>query len=396
MISKRVESRITCAHCGEACSSTRLSIGDHIFCCEGCQSVYQLLQANDLCEYYSLNDHPGHSQLVTARTEKFAFLDLPEIQSKLIQYTDSERTHVTFYIPLMHCSSCLWLLENLHRLHRGILSSRVDFSKKEVFISYDTAALSLREVAEWLYRIGYEPHLASDQLTGAALQTPDRTRWYKIGIAGFCFGNIMMLSLPEYFAGEFGVDATLKSLFTTLIVVLSVPVITYAASEFFISAWKGLRKRYINIDAPIALALLITFGRSMYEIFSGTGPGYLDSMSGIVFFMLIGRWLQDKTHRTISFDRDYRSFFPIAATVIRNGKKSTTPIEKLAEQDCLEIHHGELIPADALLLDGSASIDYSFVTGESLPVPVAKQERRTYNSTCCKTCFTILSHATVE
>ena len=103
----------------------------------------------------------------------------------------------------------------------------------------------------------------------------------------------MMLSFPEYFSGgETGTEG-LDRLFEWLNLALSLPVVFFSASEIFVSAWKGLRQQWLNIDAPIALAIMVTFGRSIYEILTQTGPGYLDSISGIVFFMLIGRWSSD-------------------------------------------------------------------------------------------------------
>lgn len=364
----------SCDHCGEDCPSSRITLADKVFCCEGCRSVYQILHSNGLCTYYDLNPHPGISQKLQGRPDKFAFLDHPDIARKLIQYEDGREAHVTFYLPQIHCSSCLWLLENLRRLHTGILSSRVNFASKEVSLVYDPAGMRLRDVVELLTRIGYEPHLSLQEVTTRQAGHPNRTRWYKIGLAGFCFGNIMMLSFPEYFAGESALEPQLKTLFSTLIILLSLPVITYAASEFFLSAWHGLRQKYLNIDAPIALALLITFGRSLYEISTGTGPGYLDSLSGIVFFMLVGRWLQDKTYQTISFDRDYKSFFPIAVSRVQEGMIRSVPVEAVKVNDIIQVHHGELIPVDAILSKGRAEIDYSFVTGESLPVTIAKGE----------------------
>ena len=134
-------------------------------------------------------------------------------------------------------------------------------------------------MVETLTHIGYEPHISLEDNTTNNLHTIDRTRWYKIGLAGFCFANIMMMSFPEYFSQGEVLEPIIKKTLTIIIVALSLPVITYCASEFFINAWNGLKNKYLNIDAPIALALLITFGRSLYEIFTGTGSGYLDSMS---------------------------------------------------------------------------------------------------------------------
>ena len=272
----------------------------------------------------------------------------------------------------MHCSSCLWLLEHLQRLEPAILSSVVSFERKEVTVFFDCTQTSLRKVVELLTRIGYEPHLSHDDVQKTESPDARRKHWIKIGLAGFCFSNIMMLSFPEYLAGPEGIEPQIMSVLNIIKIALSIPVITYAASEFFIKAWQGIKSRYLNIDAPIALALVITFGRSLYEIGSGTGAGYLDSMSGIVFFMLLGRWLQDLTYKAISFDRDFKSFFPIAFEIDRAGNRMQVPLEKIAAQDIIHIHHGELIPVDAFISKGDAQIDYSFVTGESIPVHVEK------------------------
>jgi len=366
----QIQTQSLCAHCGDPCGTDGPSSADLHFCCAGCQTVYGILAQHDLCEYYQLSDHPGISQRTPVRKDKFAFLDEPEIAARLIRFSDGRETHLTFYLPQMHCSSCLWLLENIHRLDPGILSSRVDFTAKEAQLVFDPGATTIRRVVETLAGIGYEPHLSLDDVSGRSLRKLDRTRWYKIGVAGFAFSNIMMLSFPEYLAGEGAVEPTVARTLSFLSIGLSIPVLFYAAQEFFVNAWAGLRNRYLNIDAPVALALVITFGRSLYEILSHTGPGYLDSLSGIVFFMLIGRWLQDKTYRTISFDRDYRSFFPIAVDVVTPDGLVSRSVQDLRPNDVIRIHHAELIPADAMLSKGRAAIDYSFVTGESVPVPV--------------------------
>lgn len=132
---------------------------------------------------------------------------------------------------------------------------------------------------------------------------------------------------------------------------------------------EGACLRYFSIDLPIALGLTAMLIRSTYEIISGAGPGYFDSMSGLVFFLLIGKFFQSLTYRSMSFERDYKSYFPVAVTVRRKGEESYIPISQLNEGDKIVIHSEELLPADSILLNGTANIDYSFVTGESVPVP---------------------------
>lgn len=330
--------------------------------------VYQIINQNGLCEYYDISEKPGLSQKIKVREGKFAFLENEEVVTKLVHFSEGTQKHITFYLPQMHCSSCIWLLEHLPKLNKGIISSKVNFLKKEVTIVFDSGKIGLKIIAELLTGIGYEPHISLNDFSGNKIKKYDRSRIYKIGIAGFCFGNIMLLSFPEYFSSGNIEETKLKTLFSFLNLGLSLPVFFYCASEFFTSAYKSLKQKFLNIDAPIALAVLMAFGRSIYEITTFTGAGYLDSMSGIVFFMLLGRFFQDKTYQTLSFDRDYTSYFPLGVSIIQpDGTEQQLPVSAIKKGDRIKIHSQEIIPADGILFLGNASIDYSFVTGESLP-----------------------------
>ncbi|ASZ14362.1 heavy metal translocating P-type ATPase [Chitinophaga pendula] len=351
----------TCKHCGERCTA------HEAFCCNGCRMVYELLQEHDLCTYYSLNEKPGHSQRVSVRSDKFAFLDDEHIQQRLIRYQDDIRDHVTFYLPAIHCSSCLWLLEHLNQLDSGVERVEVHFTRKEASIVYQKDKSSLRSIAETLTSIGYEPYISLQDLDVKTVKT-NRQLIYQVGVAGFCFANIMLLSFPEYFSGEKGMDSQMSNIFRYLNLALALPVFLYSAQPFFRSAWKGLKNGFINIDTPIVLAIITTFIRSFIDILSGTGAGFFDSMTGIVLFMLTGRILQEKTYQGLSFDRDYTSYFPISVSVIKSGQSIPTPLPSVKTGDTLLVHHQELIPADGILSKGKALIDYSFVTGESMPV----------------------------
>lgn len=360
------DKELFCYHCGETCPNEKIHSEEKVFCCEGCKMVYQILNQSNLCEYYNLNENPGLSQRIKVRKDKFAFLDNEKIQLQLVSFKDDKQVHITFYLPQMHCSSCLYLLENLHRLDKGVVSSKVNFTRKEVDIVFLTGKTSLRKVAETLTSIGYEPYISLNDLKEKR-PAIDKSMVYQIGVAGFAFGNIMLMSFPEYL----GIDASEKALlnvFRWANFFLAIPVLLYSALPFYQSSWKSLKHKFLNIDAPIALAVIITFIRSAYEVISGTGGGYFDSMTGIVFFMLAGRILQDKTQRQLSFERDYTSYFPIAVSVVKEEKEIPTALPDIKTGDTLLIHHEELIPADGILTKGKAFIDYSFVTGESLPV----------------------------
>lgn len=354
-----------CYHCGEPCASEeQIQFDNKDFCCEGCKMVYSILNENDLCTYYDLDKNPGKTQKIKVRKDKFAFLDNPDTEAKLVSFKNGFETHVTFYLPQIHCSSCIWLLEFLHKLQLGIAESRADFTRKEVKIIFDSSKTTLRKIAELLTEIGYEPHISFHDLDNSNKGFVNRAILVQLGVAGFCFGNIMLLSFPEYF-GISGESALVLEVFSYINLVLGSIVFFVPARTFFVSAWKGLQQRYLNIDAPVALAILITYVRSVIDIISQSGPGFMDSMAGIVFFMLTGRFYQDYSQNKLSFDRDFKSFFPAAVTKIVLNEEIPTTLDQLQAGDIIRIHHKELIPADGLLVQGHGKIDYSFVTGES-------------------------------
>lgn len=364
--STETKTTLHCFHCGDECVNTKIIVVDKNFCCEGCKMVFEILNQTGMCGYYDLNQSPGSSQKFNVRTDKFSFLEDTAIEQSIISFKDENQTHVTFYLPQIHCSSCLWLLENLHKIEPGVVLSHVNFERKEAAIVYNHKQCSLRKVAELLTRIGYEPYISYSDM-GKKRPRVNSSKIYRLGVAGFCFANIMLLSFPEYL----GIDQKEENLlifFRYVNVLLSLPVFFYSAGEFYNSAWQGIKQKFLNIDAPIVLAIWVTFIRSLFEIFSGTGSGYLDSMSGIVFFMLAGRILQDRTQKQLSFERDYTSYFPVAVTKVNGVESTTLALPDIQLGDTLRIHDQELIPADGILTRGNALIDYSFVTGESVPV----------------------------
>ncbi len=356
-----------CVHCGAECGKHPVVWNDLSFCCDGCKTVYQLLNENRLYAYYDLEQTPGIKVETTMFGNKYEFLDKDEIKEKLISFSEGGISKVKFYVPVIHCASCIWLLERLHMLHPGIRQSMVNFSSKEVDITFDESKISLRQVVELLSSIHYIPDLSQSFLDKKKETHSNKKLLYRIGVAGFVFINVMTYSLPAYFNGE-PLDEKLQSLFSILSFVLVVPVVFYSGSDYFASSLKSLHKKSISIDLPIALGITVLFLVSAYEILFAKGSGYCDSLSGLIFFLLIGKWYQGKTYEALSFDRNYKSYFPIAVTRINKQIEESILLEHIDVDDELIIRNKELIPADSILLEGTGRIDYSFVTGESEPV----------------------------
>ncbi len=358
----------TCFHCGNDCSTTTINFDNKTFCCNGCKTVYEIFSTNDLSCYYDLQSSPG--AVPEEIKGKYDYLDTPSIAEKLIEFDDGNTQITTLYIPHIHCSSCIWVLENLNKLQSAITVSQVNFPKKNVRITYHSDRISLKEIVLLLGTIGYEPYISLNDYSSSQKQI-NRSLIYKLGIAGFAFGNVMFLSFPEYFeVSEYWLEKY-KHVFRWLMFAFSFPVVFYAAQDYFISAYKGLRSKILNIDVPIALGILVLFLRSTAEIIFDWGTGFFDSLTGLVFFLLLGKFFQQKTYSFLSFERDYKSYFPIAVTRINNAdesneqKEETVQIYDIKKGDRILIRNKELIPVDCILINGNAEIDYSFVTGES-------------------------------
>ena len=332
-----------------------------------------MLEANDLCNYYAIDETPGISKRDSI-IRNFDFLEDPELIQKLIEFSDGNITNITFDIPQMHCSSCVWILENLYKFDPGVIHSEVNFLNKTLSVKFCEKETTIKKIVEQLDSLGYLPNLSLDTNRDDKLKNEFKRLYYKIGIAGFSFGNVMLLSFPEYLSYTDLVTAEFQNIFNWISLALSLPVFLYSASEYYISAFKGLKKKIVNIDVPITLGIFVLFFRSLYEMFIGGGVGYLDSMTALVFLLLTGKVFQNKTYDAMNFERNYKSYFPIAVTIKKDGKETTIPVDKLEVGQRIVVKNNELIPADAILISEKANIDYSFVTGESQPVEVFNGE----------------------
>lgn len=363
-----------CFHCGTACVPGRHAKAGREFCCAGCQTVFELLNEAGLSQYYELGD--GIRARIDAGTDsaRYTFLDAPEVRSRFVDYEDATATRVTFQLPNIHCLACVWLLENLFRLNPGIGKSSVHFPRKQAVITFDPRVVKLSDVAALLHSVGYPPELRLADLDKAPTNPLMRRLWLQTGVAGFAFGNTMLFAMAGYFGLDTLSGPGLKHLFGWLSLALSIPVVLFSARDYWIASWRALRLRQIPIEVPIAAGIVAIWGQSTWEVLSGTGDGYFDSLAGLLFFLNIGRVFQQKTFDRLAFDRDYRSFFPLSVMRVQGSAEERIALAQVRVGDRLVVRHGELVPADSRLVSGPARIDYSFVTGEAEPVTRAAGE----------------------
>lgn len=356
-----------CFHCGQAFEKEKITFDEKLFCCNGCKSVYEILNLYNLENFYDLNKNAGVKPN-DDQTTQFQYLDTPEIFNLLVDFSEGETSLVTFKIPVIHCSSCIWLLESLQTINKNIHYSQVNFTRKTVQISFNHKELPLSELATFLSNLGYKPviNLESGDKTEVAL---DKTLIIKLAIAGFAFGNGMFFSIPEYMGENDYWMESYKYLFRFLMLLLATPVVFYSASDYFTSAWFGLKHKRVNIDVPIVLGILVLYLRSLYEVITDYGPGYFDTLCGLLFFMLMGKLFQKRTYSALSYDRDYKSFYPIAVTKVGFiGLQENILLSELKIGDRIMVRNQEIIPVDCILINGDGNIDNSFITGESAPI----------------------------
>lgn len=357
-----------CYHCSEECEdSSSINYDNKLFCCLGCKTVYELLVDNQLGAYYDIEKNPG------ARPSNKSFDSLlnKEIAERFIAYQDEKIIKTTIFIPNIHCSSCIWLLEHLHQIHPKVVKSEVHFVRKELSLTLKKEEHVLKEIFEFLDRMGYTPALETEKKNNKT----NKRLLLQLAVAGFCFGNIMLLSFPEYLFTDDLFINEFRDVFSYIILGLSLPIILYASKDYLLSAYNGIKYKRLNIDIPISIGILTLYTKSFIDIINHEGPGYMDSFAGFIFFLLLGKWFQSKTYQAMSFERDFKSYFPMAVELINNGESSQIAIENLNKGDSIVIKNEEIIPVDATLQSDYSKIDYSFVTGESTKKTIRKGER---------------------
>lgn len=360
-----------CFHCGDQCPPEPYKEDGKDFCCSGCKMVYGILKEGGMERFYAEGAAPG-TRVKALDDEAYSYLDEPTIKQKLLLFDDGQQSKVKLHLPSIHCSSCLWLLEHLSQLSPGVIASKVDFAKRSALISFDPEMISLRQLAELLHSIGYPPHISLASEKKEERSSGNKALIIKIGVTGFLFGNIMLLNLPEYFSTGMDLWEPFMPFFIWLILGLSLPVLFYGARDYFSSSWTSLKHRRLTIDVPITIGILAIFFRSLYDVVMGIGSGYLDSMAGLVFFLLIGRWFQAQVYDRLSFDTDFSSYFPISVLRKEELREKSVPVMELEQGDEIRILAQGIIPADCELLAAEAELDYSFVTGESRPIRLKK------------------------
>ena len=276
----------------------------------------------------------------------------------------------SWVLPDMHCVQCVSSLEKLPEWLDGVWRSEVDFSRKTIQVQFNPQEIASDALEEQLRKMGFPPLLQSAEK--AAKTRAMRPLIGRLAVAGFVFGNVMMMSLADYLGGASFRASGFVDGFKLWSMVLTLPVLFYSAAPFFKKAWTGLRQGALNLDVPVVMGIVtLTIQSVMME-----GLGYFDSLSGLVFFLLLGRWYQSERQAKLFQEHTLEAWLPFKVTQKGpEGGLALIPISAIEQGMTLRIHHGEVLPADGVLVGKKpALVDKAFLTGESWPVAVLTGE----------------------
>ncbi|MEN1679662.1 MAG: heavy metal translocating P-type ATPase [Planctomycetota bacterium] len=365
---------VLCTHCGLVVPEKLVEAGaGNQFCCGGCRVAYDTITGCGLESYYELRDRSAKDRrAATGAGQKYAAYDAEAFAEAHVQQTASGLRCVELRLEGVHCAACVWLIESLPRVSPGVVEARLSLATSSARVVWDPEQTPLSSIASRLDSLGYRPHPARGTTTRDLRLAAERSRLIRMAIAGALAGNNMLIALALH-AGVFnGIEPRFAELFRWVSMVIGWVSLLWPGRHFFRSAWAAVRTGTANLDLPISLALGAGAAVGTLNVLTGRGDVYFDSLSVLVFLLLVGRFLQARQQRWAEDSiSQMLSLTPDTCRVFRNGQPVEEPIEALAEDDELEVRAGELIPADGRVVGGASAVDRSLLTGESLPCPVA-------------------------
>lgn len=364
--------RVACAHCGLDVPPALIEPDDtHQFCCSACRTVFEAINACGLDEYYALRDRlgaDGAPAVSGTPSDLEVFDDARFLERHAAQRPDGS-CQIDLLLEGVHCAACMWLIERLPRIVDGVLEARLDLGRSVVSVAWDPARAPLSRVARGLLQFGYRPHPLTSSEASRARTRQDREYLVRIGVAGACAGNVMLLAFALYSGHFTGIAEPYHTLFRLLSAGLGVLSIAWPGSVFFRGAVAAIRARAWHLDMPIALALGVGAGVGAINAVRGSGEIYFDSLTMLVFLLLMGRWMQIRQQRQAidSIELLY-ALTPSVAHEVAGDDTRDVPADTLEPGTIVEIRAHESAPVDGIVIAGASAVDASILTGESRPV----------------------------
>ena len=366
---------VKCDHCHlKFDDSVMIKEKELNFCCKGCQGVYHLLKEDGLDSFYEKlgNKTIAPPIKVDEDTQKF---DTDSFEEMFISKTEDGFKSIDLIIEGIHCAACIWLNEKVLYNTDGIISADINFTNNKAKIIWNEETIKLSEIILKIRSIGYNAYAYDASLADEQAVKSKRDYFIRMMVAVFASMNIMMLSVAKYTGFFTGMDEEIRQYVHLGEFILATPVLLYSGWIFYKGAYYGLRNRILNMDFLVSSGATLTYIYSLYILFGGSGESYFDSVSMIITFVLVGKYLEviGKKSAVDTLDK-IKSTIPLEATIIKNGIKKTIPLNSIKVGDIIEIKSGEKVCVDGVIISGEGSFDESSLTGESIPVYKQKGE----------------------
>jgi Cu2+-exporting ATPase len=278
---------------------------------------------------------------------------------------------VELYLEGVHCAACVWLVEKLTVVVDGVAEVRLDLGRSLATVTWNPETTPLSEVARFLDSIGYPPHPFRGVEARDMARREERALLIRIAVAGAIAGNVMLIAFALYGGYFHGISDEFRTFFRWVSLALAVPSVTWCATVFYRGAWGALKTRSLHMDLPIAIGILAGFIQGAINTIRGAGEIYFDSVTALIFFLLVGRFLQRRQQiKAASSTELLFSLAPSTARLVDSEGVREVPLEALGPGATVEVRAGDSIPADGVVVEGSSTLDRSLLTGESLPEPV--------------------------
>ena len=362
-----------CAHCTLPVPAGRYDPGaEHQFCCSGCRTVYEVIRQSGFQTYYQLRgEQAGQPAEITE--SGFEELDDPTFVEHHCLPGPAGTFETQLHLQGVHCAACVWLVERALAREPGVHDARLSFARARLTLTFDPNTQHLSAIAQVLTRLGYIPHPLHTQQRSPILER--RALLTRIGVAGAVAGNVMLMAFALYAGWFSGMEHTIEQFFRWASLLITLPSALYAAWPFYRSAWSGLTKGILHMDLPISLGILAGFLSGVVNTVRGTGEIYFDSVTALVFLLLIGRLLQqNQQRRAMERSEVLSALTPSAARKKTDAGTKRIPLQAIRPGDHLVIEAGEQIPTDGVIASGSSSVDLRLLSGESRPIPVGPEE----------------------
>ncbi len=381
-------SKVKCDHCHLEFDES-VMIEDKIdgekkyFCCKGCQGVYHLLRSEGLDSFYEKLGDTKLNPALTKDSEDLQKYDLEGFKKKYIKEREDGLYEIYLIIEGIHCSACVWLNEKVLHQTPGIIEATINYTNNKAKVVWDPDEIKLSQIIQKIRSIGYNAYPYDPKLQEERAVKQRRDYYGRILVGVFATMNIMWIAIAQYVGFFTGMREDIKTILNIAEFVLATPTLFYSGWIYFKGAYYGIKNRFINMDLLVATGASLAYIYSIYAMITLKGEVYFDSVTMIITFVLVGKYLEvlSKKQAVDTLDT-LMGTAPTEVTVIKNGEKSLLAVENVEIGDILELKPGEEAVIDGVVISGSALFDESSLTGESEPVLKKKGDRILSGSIC--------------